>query len=258
MGVNVNLMSLTTPVQLLTPQSINSFGGVGGVLFLLTYSMRTRHTLPRSHCELPTAMTTTQKLWFSSQGCPGFVRDGYHWWTKVSGVGDFPWQVGWVDAGEHVRLPCGGCKVSKRLCCNIGYRAIDTVASPIGTPDEKTCRAGPSHAVWSAAKNAPVQPSDPLKQPGPSLPSFLSPQVTFTLQKSQKLPKQQMPSPPKEHQRISPSTVKRWEQLFHHFPCWGHLGQGQQYQIGNVIGQVWNLCPSHWPQKLFNTKVKLS
>lgn len=39
MGVNVNLMSLTTPVQLLTPQSINSFGGVGGVLFLLTYSM---------------------------------------------------------------------------------------------------------------------------------------------------------------------------------------------------------------------------
>lgn len=89
-----------------------------------------------------------------------------------------------------------------------GYRATDTVASPIGTPDEKTCRAGPSHAVWSAARNAPVQPSDPLKQPGPSLPSFLSPQVIFALQKSQKLPKQQMPSPLKEHQHISPSTVK--------------------------------------------------
>lgn len=47
-------------------------------------------------------MTATQKVYVLSFGCPWFVRDGYHWWGKVSGVGAFPRHVQQMDAGEHL------------------------------------------------------------------------------------------------------------------------------------------------------------
>lgn len=101
MGVNLMLMSLTTAVHLLTPQSINRFGVAQRGIFTRVQCVNTP-TLPRFHCEPLTAATTTQKVCFLSHGCLWFLRDGYHWWDEVSGVGALPLYVQWMDAGEHL------------------------------------------------------------------------------------------------------------------------------------------------------------
>lgn len=60
MGVNLMLMSLTTPVHLLTPQSVDGFWG-GTERYFYSATVRKHTTLPIIHCKPLTATTTKQK-----------------------------------------------------------------------------------------------------------------------------------------------------------------------------------------------------
>lgn len=95
MGVNLVLMSLTTPVHLLTPQSANGFGGAQRAIVTQGQCVNT----PRS-AQIPlraaTALLTAQKLCFLARGCSWFVREGV-----TGGVKYLGWEISLLSAMER-------------------------------------------------------------------------------------------------------------------------------------------------------------